>query len=75
VKELEGVPSLKDRKSIRDKILGLEAHPRPSGGVKLSGGDKYRLRYRHYRIIYSISDENREIRVVKIAHRKEVYRV
>ena len=74
VKELEGVPSLKERKSISDKILGLGTRPRPAGSVKLSGEDKYRLRYRHYRIIYSISDESREIRVVKIAHRKDVYR-
>ena len=73
-KELEGMPSLKDRRKIGAKILGLAENPRPAGSVKLSGEEKYRLRHRHYRIVYSITEDRREVRVVKIAHRKDVYR-
>ena len=74
VKELEGAASIKDRNKIAAKILGLADHPRPAGSVKLSGEEKYRLRFRHFRIVYSIDDAKREVRVVKIAQRKDVYR-
>lgn len=73
-KELDGVPSLKDRKKIAEKILGLADQPRPAGSVKLSGEEKYRLRHRHFRIVYSIDDESRIVRIVKIAQRKDAYR-
>ena len=74
VKELEGVPALKDKRKIAEKIRGLAENPRPAGNVKLSGEEKYRLRHRHFRIVYSIDDEGRIVRVVKIAQRKEAYR-
>lgn len=74
VKELEGVSSLKDRKRIAEKIGGLGVDPRPPGSVKLSGEEKYRLRHRHYRVVYAIDDQAREVRVVRIAQRKEIYR-
>jgi len=74
VKELEDIPSTKDSRKIAAKILGLKENPRPNGSVKLSGEEKYRLRFRHYRIVFSIDDAKREVRVVKIAQRKDVYR-
>ena len=56
------------------RIRGLAADPRPPGCEKLSGRDRYRLRQGKYRIVYSIGDENLVVYVVKVGHRKDVYR-
>ena len=72
-KELEAVPR-KDRLRIIQKIRTLVGNPRPIGCEKLSGREQYRLRQGRYRIVYSISDAERTVLVVKIAHRKQAYR-
>ena len=73
VKELEALPP-KDRQRVAEKIQALAANPRPVGSEKLSGLQQYRLRQGSYRIVYSISDKERGVVVVKIAHRREAYR-
>jgi len=73
VKELETLPR-KDRQRIAKKMRNLAADPRPAGCEKLSGQEQYRLRQGRYRIAYSISDKQRNVVVVKIAHRREAYR-
>ena len=73
VKELETLPR-KDRGRIVAKIEGLADHPRPPGSEKLSGEEKYRLRQGDYRVLYSIQDASSTVTVVKIGHRREVYR-
>jgi mRNA interferase RelE/StbE len=72
-KELETVPR-KDRLRVVQKIRALAGNPRPIGCEKLSGLEQYRLRQGRYRIVYSISDPEQTVLVVKIGHRKEVYR-
>ncbi len=72
-KELEGLPKIY-LVPITKIIASLANQPRPSGSEKLSADDKYRIRKGPYRIIYSIHDGELVIWVVKIAHRKEVYR-
>jgi mRNA interferase RelE/StbE len=72
-KELDAVPG-KDRHRIVAKIAGLAANPRPPGSEKLSGEEKYRLRQGDYRILYSILDASMTVTIVKIGHRREVYR-
>ena len=72
-KELEKIPK-KDRIRVTQKIQALSEEPRPVGSQKLSGQDRYRVRQGVYRILYSIEDVIKIVRVVKIAHRKEVYR-
>jgi mRNA interferase RelE/StbE len=72
---------LKDLKEIPDKDLSkilacietLGKNPRQSSCKKLSGQEKYRLRYGNYRIIYSIQDSELTVWIVKIGHRKNVY--
>ena len=64
----------KDRRRIVERIRKLEENPRPSGCEKLSGQDKYRVRQGRYRIVYSIEDQDLVVNVVKVGHRKDVYR-
>jgi len=72
-KEIETIPSKKDRQRIVERILKLGDNPRPPGCEKLSGQDKYRVRQGRYRIIYAIEDDDLLVYVVKVGHRKDVY--
>ena len=74
VKEIEAIPLKKDRRRIVERIGDLAENPRPPGCEKLSGQDKCRLRQGRYRILYSIEDKDLLVYVVKVAHRKDVYR-
>jgi mRNA interferase RelE/StbE len=73
VKELETLP-LKMRRQVVKRIQGLAAEPRPFGFEKLSGLEKNRLRQGDHRILYEIDDNEQSVVIVKIAHRREVYR-
>ena len=73
VKEVEAIPA-KDRERVVRKIRALTEDPRPRGSEKLSGDDKYRVRQGRYRVVYSVSDDDRTVLVVKVGHRREVYR-
>ena len=72
-KELEVLP-VKDRRRIVSKIGALVNNPRPAGCEKLSGREKYRLRQGAYRILYAIDDDRQLVTVVKVGHRRDVYR-
>ena len=72
-KEIEAVrPS--DRRKIIDRIRTLAANPRPPGAKRLSGEQKYRIRQGDYRILYQIIDDIITVVVVRVGHRREVYR-
>jgi mRNA interferase RelE/StbE len=63
------------RKAIVKKILALAQTPRPNGVTKLRGSESlYRIRHTDYRIVYEIRDNELIVLVVKVAHRREVYR-
>ena len=72
-KDLEAVAA-KDRRRIVDRIQALATEPRPPGVEKLSGAEKYRVRQGDYRILYTIDDGANTVVVVKIRHRRDVYR-
>lgn len=74
VKELEAVSHREDRQKIVERIKALANDPRPPGCQKLSGQERYRIRQGWYRIVYEIDDQQIIIFVVKIGHRKDVYR-
>jgi mRNA interferase RelE/StbE len=60
---------------IAAAIMKLEREPRPAGAKKMSDFDNYwRIRIRDYRVIYSIYDRELVIDVIKIGHRREIYR-
>lgn len=72
-KELERIQR-KDRDRIVEKIRSLSSDPRPPQAKKLSGEEKYRIRQGDYRILYQIQEEIVMIVIVKIGHRRDVYK-
>lgn len=64
----------KDLQKILLRIEALARDPRPQGYEKLTGQERYRIRQGRYRIVYSIQDKTLTVWVVKVGHRKEVYR-
>lgn len=72
-RELRKVPRA-DLQRITQRIKDLAAIPRPSGSEKLAGQDSYRIRQGDYRIVYTVDDNQRLIEIIKIGHRREVYR-
>lgn len=64
----------KDLQRILSEIEELSSDPRPSGSEKLTGKDLYRIRQGNYRILYSIQDNQLTIWIIKVGHRKGIYR-
>jgi mRNA interferase RelE/StbE len=63
------------RRRIVTALEGLARDPRPAGCIKLTGAsDAYRIRVGDYRIVYQIEDRVLIVYVVRIAHRRDVYR-
>jgi mRNA interferase RelE/StbE len=73
-KDLRSIPK-NERGRILKRIDALTVNPRPPGREKLAGQDKYRIRQGDYRILYTIFNEKLTIWVVKVGHRKDVYRI
>lgn len=73
-KELLAVPTKKDRQRLVRRIEALAEDPRAVGCQKLSGQERYRVRQGDYRIVYEIRDAELVVMVVKLGHRREVYR-
>ena len=72
-KDLRQIPK-KDVTRILNRIKALSIEPRPPGVEKLSGQDKYRIRQGAYRILYEIRNNELIVVVVKIGHRRDVYK-
>ena len=72
-KELEALPA-KDRSRVVTKVRGLADNPRPQGCEKLAGRDLLRVRQGKYRVLYEVEDQSQVITIIKIGHRRDVYR-
>ena len=72
-KDVKSIPA-SDLKKILLRMEALRDNPRPQGSVKLSGMEYYRIRYGDYRIVYEIEDNRLIVVVVKVGHRREIYR-
>ena len=60
---------------VSRKVDSLSDSPRPPGVEKLSGSENsYRVRVGDYRILYQIEDEVLRVLVVRVGHRREIYR-
>jgi mRNA interferase RelE/StbE len=73
-KEIAKIKNERERRRIVERIEKLGSDPRPLGSEKLTGSEHYRVRQGQYRIIYSISDDVLLIEIVKVGHRRDVYR-
>lgn len=73
-KELENIPK-KNLREIVKRIQSLARNPRPTGSQKLSGQQRYRVRQGDYRVVYSVDDKDSIIDIVKIGHRRQIYRL
>ena len=73
-KEIDGIGSIEDRRRVVGRIARLADDPRPRGCQKLSGREAYRVRQGRYRIVYTIEDNRLLVLVVRVAHRRDVYR-
>ena len=61
--------------NIKKSINDLAENPRPFGCIKLASSENhYRMRVGVYRIIYSIKDDILVVEVIKIDHRRNIYR-
>ncbi len=73
-KQLKKLPR-DDQKRVAAAIMALGENPHPPGVRKLSGyDDVFRIRVGNYRILFSVSEAEVIIIVLKIGHRRDVYR-
>jgi mRNA interferase RelE/StbE len=72
-KDLRQIPK-KDVERIVAAIQELAGNPRPPQAKKLSGQERYRLRQGNYRILYAIEDDKLIVCVVRVGHRRDIYR-
>ena len=73
IKDLRALPR-SDVAKVLERIDALRDDPRPPGSEKLSTQERYRVRQGSYRILYEIEDQQVVVTVVKVGHRREVYR-
>ncbi len=72
-KELKAIAK-KDQIRILRRIGELSSDPRPTSCKKLSGQERYRMRQGSYRVLYEIHDDRLVIVIVKIGHRRDIYK-
>jgi len=73
-KQLTGLPA-NLRRRVASRIDALADNPRPPGVGKIQGAeDMYRLRVGDYRILYEVQDFRLIVHVLRIGHRREIYR-
>ena len=73
LKELEAL-QIQDRRRVVTRIQALAEDCRPPGCEKLTGGDRYRIRQGVFRVLYEVDDAAGTVTVVKVGHRRDVYR-
>lgn len=72
-RDLRSVPRA-DVRRILIRMENLRDDPGPPGSEKLSRQERYRLRQGNYRILYTLAEAELIVEVVKVGHRRDVYR-
>ena len=74
VRSLAALPR-QEQQRIRAAIDLLASQPRPPTATKLAGERRaYRVRVGDYRIVYEVFDDRLVVQVVRIGHRRDVYK-
>jgi mRNA interferase RelE/StbE len=76
-RSLKGLAALPrgEQQRVRAAIDLLADNPRPPGCTKLTGeDDPYWVRVGVYRIVYEVLDDRLLVHVVRVGHRRDVYR-
>ena len=74
-KELDAIDSKPMRLRIVELIKSLATDPRPPACKKLAGRDStFRVRAGECRVVYTVNDREIVVEVIKIGHRREIYR-
>ena len=63
-----------DFEAVLDAVKGLANSPRPKGVEKIKSAGLWRIRQGDYRIVYSIDDGQKIVTILRIGHRREIYR-
>jgi mRNA interferase RelE/StbE len=66
--------SKSDLDAVWAAVLALAGNPRPHGSKKLTDRDGWRIRVRSYRVVYEIDDVARKVTVLRVGHRRDIYR-
>jgi mRNA interferase RelE/StbE len=72
-KSLDKLPK-PDFQAVIEAIKGLAQTPRPRGIEKVKSTGLWRIRQGDYRIIYAIDDNEHIVTIVRVGHRREIYR-
>lgn len=73
-KEISRLPG-DTRRRVLLAMAGLAGDPRPAGARKIVGADDtYRIRVGDYRVVYQVADRVLLVFIIRVAHRKDVYR-
>ncbi|MBI2856920.1 MAG: type II toxin-antitoxin system RelE/ParE family toxin [Chloroflexi bacterium] len=63
-----------DFQAVVEAVKGLAEAPRPRGIEKVKSTGLWRIRRGDYRIIFALDDDQQLVTVVRIGHRREIYR-
>jgi len=72
-RELDRIPDSLAHIIVKN-ILALEIDPYPAHSKKISGKNFYRIRIGSYRVLYEANTKEKEITVLRVADRKNVYK-
>jgi len=72
-RSLDKLPQ-RDFKAVLETVKALAESPRPKGVEKIKSAGLWRVRQGDYRVVYSIDDNRRIVIIVRIGHRREIYR-
>ena len=70
---LDRLPKV-DFEAVLGAVKGLADSPRPKGVEKIKSAGLWRIRQGDYRIVYSIDDSQKAVTILRIGHRREIYR-
>jgi mRNA interferase RelE/StbE len=75
VKELQAIADKATLARLIERIKSFSVQPRPSGSEQLAGRSSlFRIRQGNYRVIFSVDDRFRVVDILKVGHRRDLYR-